>query len=84
VRKRVPIRNELVVQLIRSKGIRRNTSASQDDVLFRPAMDFGAVGAGELVGLQFFIGPKLFFNYLAGRGEFGGGGTPDENSFCHG
>ena len=84
MRNRVPIRNELVVQLIRSKGIRRNTSAGQDDVLLGPVMDFGAMGTGELVGFYFFIGPKLFFNYLAGWGEFSGGGTPDENSFCHG
>jgi len=40
--------------------------------------------AVELVRLYFFVGPKLFFNDLAGGREFRRGGTANENSFCHG
>ena len=41
--------------------------ASEDDVLLRPGMHFVAMGAGELVGFDFLVGPELFFHHLAGN-----------------
>jgi hypothetical protein len=84
VRNRVPIKNELVVQLIRSNGMRRSTLTSQDDVLLSPGMHFGAVGAVKLVRFDFLVRPKLFLDRLTGGREFGGGRASNENSFCHG
>lgn len=65
-------------------GLGKKWLPSEDDVFFRPGMDFRAMRAGDLVRLHLLIGPKLFFNHLAGGREFRGGGTANENSFCHG
>src|ERR1700736_5621150 len=83
VRKNVPIRNELVIQLIRSVGIRKikerkiwgtlagsRNRPAENNVLLCPVMNAAAMRAGEL--LRFYFGrlPAVFVNRAAGVGQF--------------
>ena len=73
VRTNVPIRNELVVQLMRSVGIRKIKGANlgritgslisaENDVLLCPGMNTAAMSAGELLCFYFGCLPTLFFD----------------------
>jgi len=44
-------------------------------------MGLAAMIAAELACLDLGISPKLFLNRLAGRGQFGGRGATDEETF---
>ena len=69
----MPIRNELVVQLMRLTGIRKIKDANlgritsslisaENDVLLCPGMNAAAMGAGELLCFHFGGEPTLFFD----------------------
>src|SRR5438094_5570570 len=80
VRTNVPIRNELVVQLMRLTGIRKIKGANlgritgslisaENDVLLFPGMNAAAMGAGELLCFHFGCQPTLFFDCASGVGQ---------------
>src|SRR5437899_9389202 len=81
VRTNVPIKNELVVQLMRSVGMRKinggnwcRISASlisaENDVLLCPGMNTAAMGTGELLCFHFGCLPTLFFDCPSRVGQF--------------
>src|SRR3954471_7594984 len=80
----VPMRNELVVQLIRSIGIREITwkisgrrviqvltgdCAAKNHVILGPGMNLAAVRTGELLRFNCGCLPELFFDCPPGIGE---------------
>ena len=95
VKTRVPIKNALVVQLMRSVGIRKITGknivgqfqnqlskrSSQHNVCLGPAMDRTAVRAGKFLSLHFCFRPAFLFNRATGISEFRGGRTTHEQAF---
>src|SRR5438046_8037807 len=91
VRTNVPIRNELVVQLMRSVGMRKingrnwgRISASlisaENDVLLCPGMNAAAMGAGKLLRFHFGCLPVLFFDCLSRIGQLRRGRTAYEQA----
>src|SRR6516162_3513162 len=81
VRTNVPIKNELVVQLMRPVGIRKITSGSlgritgslyrpsENNVLLCPGMDAAAMRAGELLCFNSGSPPTFFFDCLSRVGQ---------------
>ena len=91
VRINVPIRNELVVQLMRSAGMRKinggnwgRISASlisaENDVLLCPGMNVAAMGARKLLRFHFGCLPVLFFDCLSRIGQSRRGRTAYEQA----
>jgi hypothetical protein len=97
VKMKVPINNALLVQLIRSIGMRKVTGvnnvdqfsnqtqssnrSSKHNVCLSPAMDSTTVGAGKFLLLHFCRRPKFLFNRATGISEFRGRGTTHEQAF---
>ena len=81
VRTNVPIRNALVVQLIRSIGMRKTKGGNvgettdsrcrpgQNHVLFCPGVNVATMRAGELLGFDFGRAPAFFFYGPSGVGQ---------------
>ena len=80
--RKVPIRNELVVQLIRLKGIRENInySAGEEDVLFRPRVNTVTMRTGKASAFLWGPIPQSFVNRFTDGRELGGGGTTNEQA----
>jgi hypothetical protein len=95
VKTKVPIKNALVVQLMRSVGIRKITAknivdqvqnqlsdrSSEDNVCLGPAMDRATVLAGKFLSHHFCVRPEFLFNRAAGISEFRSGRTTHEQAF---
>ena len=92
-RNSVPIRNELVVQLMRSAGTRKingaksneespihSRRASKNNVRFRPGMNAAAVRTGKLLCFQFDCLPAFFFDCFTGIGQLGRRRTAHEQA----
>ena len=91
VRTNVPIKNELVVQLMRLAGIRKIKGVSlgkivgslisaENDVLLCPGMNAAAMGAGKLLRFHFGCLPVLFFDCLSRIGQSRRGRTAYEQA----
>src|SRR6266513_5324590 len=89
VRTNVPIKNELVIQLMRLTGIRKIKAAilgrltgslipAENNVLLFPGMYAAAVFAGELLFFEFGCCPAFFFDFSSGIGQLCRGMTPHE------
>ena len=95
VKTRVPIKNALVVQLMRSVGIRKITAknivgqvpnqlsnwSSQHNVCLGPAMDSPTVCAGKFLSHYFCGRPTFLFNRATSISEFRSGRTTHEQAF---
>src|SRR5262245_37844019 len=80
VRRNVPIKNELVVQLTRLIGMRKMTRgnlgsitgllmSAENNVLLCPSMNAAAVRAGELLRFYFRRPPAFLFYCQSGIGQ---------------
>src|SRR5256886_8762448 len=93
VRTNVPIRNELVVQLMRSVGIRKikrenswegivgSLISAENDILFCPGMHAAAVRTGKLLRFQFHCWPGFFFDCPASIGQLRRRRTAHQQAF---
>ena len=94
VRTNVPIKNELVVQLTRSIGMRkinarefrggspaRSRGPSKNNVFLFPRVHAAAVRTGKLLRFQFHCWPAFFFDCLAGIGQLRRRRTAHQQAF---
>ncbi len=55
-----------------NRVVRTSDLPREDDVLFRPIVDLGAVGAAHFMRLELGVAPRFFFNRLASRRQLRG------------
>ena len=94
VRTNVPIKNELVVQLMRLIGMRKikapefrrgflalSRGASKNNVFLFPRVHSAAVCTGKLLRFQFHCWPAFFFDCLASIGQLRRRRTAHQQAF---
>src|SRR6266403_2445558 len=92
VRTKVPIRNELVIQLMRSVGIRKSMGGvsqiggsahwpAENNVFFCPSMNLATMHTCEFLILNFGCSPAPFFDGLSRIGQLRRGRATHEQAF---